>query len=99
MTTLTLPDYLAEGEKLFGKDKKQWQYKCPKCGTAQSYNDFEEHKIENAENYVGFSCIGRFVENKGCDWTLGGFFQFHNLEVIDENGKAHPRFEFNTQTP
>lgn len=29
----------------------------------------------------------------GCDWTLGGLFQIHELEVMDEGGQSHPRFE------
>lgn len=28
----------------------------------------------------------------GCNWTLGGLFQLHELEVVDDEGKAHPRF-------
>jgi hypothetical protein len=29
---------------------------------------------------------------RGCDWTLGGLFSVHELEVMDDLGKAHPRF-------
>lgn len=29
---------------------------------------------------------------RGCDWTLGGLFRLHELEVITPDGKAHPRF-------
>lgn len=32
----------------------------------------------------------------GCDWTLGGLFQIHALEVTDETGKSHPRFDVAT---
>lgn len=30
---------------------------------------------------------------RGCDWVLGGLFQFHNLEVETKDGKVHPYFE------
>lgn len=67
MTEMTLKDWLAEGERLFGPDKKQWKWKCSHCGYVQSIADFLELKklgIINPEADVGtfvyFSCIGRF---------------------------------------
>ena len=30
---------------------------------------------------------------RGCDWSLGGLFQLHQLEVIDNEGKAKPFFQ------
>ena len=63
-------------------------------------------EIDKTERYVGFSCIGRFTNagphkrgtpaGKGCDWTLGGLFTLHNLEVVDDAGKAHPVFDIAT---
>ena len=64
--------------------------------------DFEE-----VEKYLAFSCVGRWtkagpfhrkggkksVPQTGCDWTLGGLFRLHNLEVITPDGKKHMRFE------
>lgn len=64
---ISLKDWLAEGERLFGHDKKQWKWKCPNCGHVQSIADFLELRklgIIKAETDVGtrvyFSCIGRF---------------------------------------
>lgn len=64
---LPLKDWLTEGERLFGADKKQWKWKCLNCGHVQSIADFLELKklgIINVEEDVGalvyFSCIGRF---------------------------------------
>lgn len=77
---ISLQDWLAEGERLFGPDKKQWKWKCSSCGHVQSIADFLELKelgIINAETDVGtlvyFSCIGRFdtripVDNVGTIW-------------------------------
>lgn len=60
-------------------------------------------------NYIGFSCVGRWNNagpfrhpkksaesnppKQGCDWTLGGLFQLHKLEVVTEDGERCPRFE------
>lgn len=95
---LSIDEWTKEGEKLFGKDKKTWQFKCVQCGNVQTYHDFEKLGIESPEHYVHFSCIGRFNEKKtGCDWTLGGLFTIHKVEVEDNEGKTHPCFEFNTE--
>lgn len=29
---------------------------------------------------------------RGCNWTLGGLFKIHQLEVETEDGEKHPRF-------
>lgn len=64
---IPLKDWLAEGERLFGTDKKQWKWECINCGHVQSIADFLELKklgIIKAEEDVGrivyYSCIGRF---------------------------------------
>lgn len=66
---------------------------------------FERGKGE-VNKYLGFSCIGRFTRqgdagiaaknrgekwDKGCNWTLGGLLQIHELEVEFE-GKKVPHF-------
>ena len=70
---------------------------CPHCKTIQSPQDLIDagagENMEEVEKYVGFSCVGRWSEDKGCNWTLGGLFQIHELEVVTPDGKHHPRFE------
>lgn len=63
----TLKDWLAEGERLFGPDKKLWKWKCSNCGHVQTIADFIElRKLKILSNDVDpgqvayFSCIGRF---------------------------------------
>lgn len=84
---------------------------CPMCGTVQSMASLIAAGAtpEQAERAIGFSCEGRITgagpwPNKptakrrsvrGCDWSLGGLFRLHRLEVIAD-GKPHPRFEVAT---
>lgn len=61
--------------------------------------------FEDVRRYIGYSCVGRFTGQKftreckgagrGCDWTLGGLFKLHTLEVY-KDGEAHPHFELAT---
>lgn len=80
--------------------------RCPICNTLQSARDLiaagAGKDMDAVEKYLGFSCIGRFTgagpaknktAGKGCDWTLGGLFQLHRLEVVTPDGERHPRFE------
>jgi hypothetical protein len=79
---------------------------CPMCGVHQSARDLiaagAGGDFDSVERFLGFSCVGRWlcadtprtkIDGKPCNWTLGGLFRLHKLEVVDEAGKAHPRFE------
>lgn len=94
MKKYTLEEYLKEGERLFGKSMRFWKYICVSCGLSQSYNDFIEAGIKDPGDYVGFSCIGRWKEGIGCDWTLGGLLTIHTVEVTEDDGEQHARFDF-----
>lgn len=85
---------------------------CPICGTVQSMASLVEAGAtkEEAERLIGFSCEGRLTgagpwPNKpnakrravrGCDWSLGGLFKLHRLEVTADGEPPHPRFEVAT---
>ncbi len=86
MKQLTEKEFMDQGEKLYGQDLKKWKFKCVKCGGVQTPQEFIDIG-EDPNHYVYFSCIGRFIENRGCDWTLGGLFQIHKKEVLSEDGK------------
>ena len=90
--TITLAEWEAERERLFGKDRKKWQFKCASCGHVQTPQDFIDIG-EDPEKYVFFSCIGRLKKGIGCDWTLGGLLQIHKLEVVAD-GRNVRAFEF-----
>lgn len=97
MKTVTLEDFQTEGERRFGKERKNWQLQCPQCKQAMIAEDYRAAGVlvDDINKYVGFSCVGRFNDGKkGCDWTLGGLFQIHELEIQDEEGNMHPHFDF-----
>jgi hypothetical protein len=93
-----------------GVPREHLAFKCPMCGTVQSMASIAaagKTTIEEAEKYIGFSCVGRLTgagepdrkntpPGRGCNWTLGGLLQCHKLEVFDAAGKVHPHFEFAT---
>jgi hypothetical protein len=102
--TMTIPEFHA-ALKAQGVAKDDLAFRCPACDTIQSARDLIAAKagpdFDAVEKFIGFSCVGRFKpeaergkkgEGKGCDWTLGGLFQIHTLEVVDDEGNHHARF-------
>ena len=85
-------------------------FKCPMCGCLQTGQDFIDAgaatNSDQAMGYAGFSCLGRFTKAEGprkkpdgkrCNWTLGGLFQMHKLEVVTQDGQSPPHFELATK--
>ena len=95
MITLTLEEYVS-ALKSQNVDMNDATVQCPKCKTLQSISDLLNSgackNVDEAMKYFGFSCIGRYDNKKGCDWTLGGLFQFHELEILYPDGSIGPRF-------
>lgn len=83
----TLEEWKAEGEKLFGKDLRNWKFKCPSCGNIAAGKEFCD--IGEDPNAMYCECIGRHVKGKGCDWAAYGLFDICKVHV---DGK--PVFEF-----
>lgn len=87
--------------------KEDVAFKCPMCATVQTIGDMMDlgKSREDAERMIGFGCIGRITGagpsedgrpkpgTTGCDWSLGGLFKMHRLEVVDEDGGIRPLFE------
>ena len=97
---MTQEEWWDEGVSLYGDDFSDWELICPACGTVQKPKDFLDMGMSKEESvpYVGFSCIGRFEKStKGCDWTLGGLFQIHELEIVTDTGHKSAFFEFATE--
>jgi len=91
-----------------GVPREHIAFICPMCGTVQSMTDLIHAgagaDTDAVEPFIAFSCVGRWTHRKpppskseygkqvGCDWTLGGLFNFAKFYVIDDEGKKHPRF-------
>ena len=105
MKQITLDEFEAT-IKAQGVPIKHVAFECPMCHTIQSAQDLINagagKDLNEVEKYLAFSCIGRFngagshksgdQPGRGCDWTLGGLFKIHQLEVTTLDGKKHPRF-------
>ncbi|KQQ72966.1 hypothetical protein ASF70_16000 [Rhizobium sp. Leaf321] len=107
METIKLDEFRARIKAQDVSDRSHAAFKCPMCKTVQSITSFARAgaDTETAERQIGFSCIGRMTSAKSprkepdgdpCNWTLGGLFRLHEMEVIDDEGKAHPHFEVAT---
>lgn len=109
MKTLTLEEFHAQAktQKVIREDVA---FICPMCGTVQSSRLLISEGVgacyESVKTIIGFNCVGRYTgkgspsgekgKNHGCNWTLGGLFQTHELEVITPDGKHVPCFELAT---
>lgn len=76
--------------------REDLEFICPGCGTVQSAQDLIDagagDTFEDVASQIAFSCVGRHDPERGCDWTLGGLLQIHDLVVVQEDGTATPRF-------
>lgn len=92
---ITFEEFKAELEAQ-GVPREHYAVVCVSCGTVQSRQDFVDAgvhpTIEEAQRHWGFSCIGRWHPMRGCDWTLGGLFRIHKLEVKGTDGEFFPCF-------
>lgn len=109
MNTMTLEQFHAAVKSQGVSSREHIAFVCVACGTIQSGRDFINAGAgkdwDAVERYVGFSCIGRFtnagppqkgVTGKGCNWSLGGLFRIHELEVVTPDGEKHARFKLAT---
>lgn len=109
MKTMTIEEYHAALKAQGTKDRAELVMICPMCGTLQTGNDLIRagagKTFDDVEKFLGFSCVGRFTgagsprkepDGKPCNWTLGGLFSTHKLEVVTPDGEKHPRFEVAT---
>ena len=105
MRTISLEDFKLE-IKAQGVPIEHVALRCPMCGCLQTATDLINagagQNLDEVEKYLGFSCVGRFLkaeqprkkpDGKPCNWTLGGLFKTHKLEVVTPDGERHPRFE------
>lgn len=96
MHTMTLEQFHSAIRKQGRTRIEDATFRCPRCKTLQSAQDLIDagagESMGDVEKYLAFSCVGRFSNEIGCNWTLGGLFQIHELEVVTPDGERHPRF-------
>jgi len=106
MQTMTVEEFHAAVKGQGVLSREDFAFVCPMCATVQSANDLiaagAGKSFEEVERYLAFSCFGRWTgagapRNKPdggpCNWTLGGLFSLHKLEVVTPEGEQYPCFE------
>lgn len=106
MRRITVAEFHAELKAQGVSERQDLAFVCPMCRTVQSARDLiaagAGADFDAVEKYLAFSCVGRFTgapgprrepDGKPCDWSLGGLFTLHRLEVVTEDGAGNPRFE------
>lgn len=101
-TRMTRKEWVAEGERRFGLNRKHWAFVCPCCKTVTRAHEWEAAGAP--EGAVAFSCIGRwtgakreaFGKGKGpCNYAGGGLLGLNPVEINDEVAKkTHAVFAF-----
>jgi hypothetical protein len=102
--TITVDEWVKEGNELFGPDRTQWRFVCPSCGHIAMAKDWIEAGSEEGE--IAFSCVGRHMKNsadicsdkKPCNYAGGGLFRLNPVTVIIPDGKSIRLFEFDKKT-
>lgn len=97
MEVISIDEFRARCQAQGVRSSEHLAFKCPICGTVQSATSLIRAigagaTFEAVRDQLGFSCVGRFTAagphqpdtppGRGCDWTLGGLFRLHKLEVI-----------------
>lgn len=109
MKTLTLSEFHAQA-KTQNVMRDDVAFVCPMCGTIQSSRLLISEGVgacyDTVKTIIGFNCVGRYTgkgspneekgKGHGCNWSLGGLLQVHELEVITPDGKYVPCFELAT---
>ena len=107
--TITLEQFGHEMRMQGVPTHQQVAFVCPMCATVQSAISLiladAGADFAAVEKHLGWSCVGRFLgaepprrrpDGKPCDWSLGGLFKLHRLEVILADGTRAMRFELAT---
>lgn len=89
-------DWEKKGVELFGDDKWNWRFVCPKCGDERSLNEVKDEypELKGRGWRPGQECIGRCVIGIGCDWAAYGLFRGPVIVMATENSSEVPYFDF-----
>jgi hypothetical protein len=99
-------DWQLEAVKRYGMYDSNWKFRCPSCHstmTAGLYRELAGDKAEAVQVMIGYSCVGRLMENpttifqkgKGfCNYAGGGLFGLNPILVKFPDGKEGRFFDF-----
>ena len=102
---MTRDEWLAEGERLFGKDVEKWRVRCPMCGKVSTVKEFKDAGASGPD-CAFVECIGRYTgkgtppekpDGKGCNWAAYGLFGIprdDKIIVTFEDGNKMSAFPF-----
>lgn len=87
--TMTVEQWRAEGERLFGADELDWKFVCPSCGHVASVAEWKDAGAGPGE--IAYSCVGRrmtlspsILGDAPCDYAGGGLFRLNPITVTRE---------------
>lgn len=90
-------EWVKVATSLYGDKATAWRFRCVACGHVQSVDNIRAIRpsldLGDWRGWIHFSCIGRRIDGVGCDWSLGGLFKIHTVQVAFE-GEPMPTFEF-----
>lgn len=100
-------DWIADGTKRFGENRRNWRFVCPLCDYEASAQDWLD--LGASQGSIGFACVGRWYpddkpvqgafggqKKKGqpCDYTGGGLFALNPIRVVTDDDKVIDCFNF-----
>lgn len=96
---MTLAEWTAERERLFGFSPDSAKFVCPRCGNVASGADFKKLNVEDRANKMYSNCLGRFSDGIDCDWAAYGLFGTMGKGIIvDAGDKEVEVFDFDYST-
>lgn len=91
---VTLAEWRAEGERLYGKEQLDWRFRCPACGHVQTMRQFKEAGLNPQLAYLNCASRHNLGGKADCKWTIGGLLRVGGRYVIDAKFRPRLIFEF-----
>uniref|UniRef100_UPI003F68C0B3 VVA0879 family protein n=1 Tax=Streptococcus pluranimalium TaxID=82348 RepID=UPI003F68C0B3 len=97
MLEQTITDWKKEGIKHFGTSIYDQKFKCPNCGRVNSVREFVA--FDKGPNEAATECLGRYDDEKGCNWAAYGLFgtMGKGRVVVLANGATIEVFDYSTR--
>jgi hypothetical protein len=97
LRTFTLEAWVAEGERRFGPERRNWRFVCPSCGFECTAEEWISAGAP--QNSIAFSCVGRWdpgldraadalTGRRPCNYAGGGLFKLNPTTILDLEGGA-----------